>query len=110
MDNKRLEQLISILNKGSKDPFIKYAIATEYLKEENISLALKFYEDLITNHADYIGTYYHLGKLYGNLGRKEDAKITFEQGIKQAKENKNFHALSELQQIYQSLILGLDDD
>ena len=110
MNNKRLEQLISILNKGSKDPFIKYAIATEYLKDENISLALKFYEDLITNHADYVGTYYHLGKLYDNLGRKEDAKITFEQGITKAKDRKNLHALSELQQIYQSLILGLDDD
>lgn len=110
MDNKRLEQLISILNQGSKDPFIKYAIATEYLKENNIPLALKYYEDLITNHGEYVGTYYHLGKLYDNLGRKEDAKITFEQGIVQAKESKNFHALSELQQIYQSLVLGLDDD
>ncbi len=110
MDNKRLKQLITILDQGSKDPFIKYAIATEYLKEDNISLALKYYEDLIANHPDYIGTYYHLGKLYVKLGRKEDAEVTFEQGIMQAKESKNFHALSELQQFYQSIVLGLDED
>lgn len=104
MNNKRLEQLISILNQGSKDPFIKYAIATEYLKEQNIPLALKFYEDLVSSHPDYIGTYYHLGKLY-SLGRKQKAKSTFEQGMVQATQKNELHALSELQQIYQVLIL-----
>jgi tetratricopeptide (TPR) repeat protein len=110
MNNDRLEQLISILNQGSKDPFIKYAIATEYLKEGIVSEALKYYEDLIENSPDYIGTYYHLGKLYDHLGRKYDAKITFEKGITVAKENKKLHALSELQQIYQTLVLGIDDE
>jgi tetratricopeptide (TPR) repeat protein len=110
MSNNRLEQLISILGQGSKDPFIRYAIATEYLKEGKVSLALEFYEDLIENNAEYIGTYYHLGKLYDNLGRKEDAKLTFEKGIKIAKESQNLHALSELQQIHQNLLLELDDE
>jgi tetratricopeptide (TPR) repeat protein len=110
MNNERLEQLISILNQGSKDPFVKYAIATEYLKDGMISEALLYYEDLIKNNPDYIGTYYHLGKLYNQLERKEDAKETFEKGITLAKESQKLHALSELQQIYQSLILGLDDD
>lgn len=110
MSNNRLKQLISILEQGSKDPFIRYAIATEYLKEGKVSLALEFYEYLIENNADYIGTYYHLGKLYDNLGRKEDAKTTFEKGIQRAKESQNLHALSELQQIHQSLLLELDDE
>lgn len=110
MINNRLEQLISILESGSNDPFIRYAIATEYLKDNRVKEALHYYEDLIENNPDYIGTYYHLGKLYSQIDRVEDAKLVFEQGIEIAKENKNLHALSELQQIYQSTILGLDDE
>lgn len=110
MNNNRLEQLISILENGSKDPFIRYAIATEYLKDNQVQEALLYYEELIENNPDYIGTYYHLGKLYSQLQRIEDAKLIFEQGIERAKESKNIHALSELQQIYQSTILGLDDE
>ena len=104
MDNKRLEQLISIFDQGSKDPFIKYAIATEYLKEENIPLALKFYEDLITNHKDYVGTYYHLGRLYDSLGRKEDAKTygvcycEFANGQKQEYDLTNLSRQAQLDQ------------
>lgn len=110
MNNNRLEQLISILEKGSKDPFIRYAIATEYLKQNNVEKSLFYYEDLIKENPDYVGTYYHLGKLYTQLDRIEDAKQTFQEGMKQAKASNNSHALGELQQIYQSLVLDLDDD
>ena len=110
MNNNRLNQLISILESGSKDPFIRYAIATEHLKDNRVEEALHYYEELIANNPDYIGTYYHLGKLYTQIDRVEDAKLIFEKGIERAKECKNLHALSELQQIYQSTILGLDDE
>lgn len=110
MNNNRLEQLISILEKGSKDPFIRYAIATEYLKEKQIEQALRYYEELVETNPEYIGTYYHLGKLYLQLDRTDDAQLVFEKGIERAKESQNLHALSELQQIYQSTMLGLEED
>lgn len=110
MNNNRLEQLISIFEKGSKDPFIRYAIATEYLKQNNIEKALFYYESLINENPDYVGTYYHLGKLYSQLDRVEDAKQTFLEGMKYAKASGNSHALGELQQIHQSLVLDLDDE
>lgn len=110
MNNNRLEQLISILEQGSKDPFIRYAIATEYLKEKQVEQALLYYEELVASNPEYIGTYYHLGKLYIQLDRKEDAQLIFEKGIERAKNGQHLHALSELQQIYQSTVLGLDDE
>lgn len=110
MDNQRLKQLLSFFKEGSRDPFIQYAIATEYLKENQIDLALQFYEGLLKNHPDYIGTYYHIGKLYGEIGRREDAKAVFEKGIAKAKEIRDAHALSELQQVYQLLLLDLEEE
>lgn len=108
--NHRLEQLISILEQGSVDPFIRYAIATEYLKEKQFELAIQYYEDLVTNNPEYVGTYYHLGKLYYELGRQNDAEETFQKGIVVAREAKQMHALSELQQIYKSITSGFEEE
>jgi hypothetical protein len=48
-----------------------------------------------------VGTYYHLGKLYEALNRKDDAIKTYETGMKVAKEQRDNHAFSELQAVYQ---------
>jgi len=102
---------LNFLNAGSTDPFIKYAIATEYVKLKEYELALKFYNDLLVNHPDYIGTYYHLGKLLELLGKKEEAISIYEKGMDIAKKIKNMHAFSELQGVYRfALDLDLDDD
>eukprot|EP01037_Dinobryon_pediforme_P007143 gene7143-7211_t len=86
-----------------EDPFLKYALATEYLRINQTDKALEYYEDLTANHPNYTGTYYHLGKLYEALDRKDDALKTYETGIKITREQKDNHALSELQAVYNEL-------
>jgi uncharacterized protein YdcH (DUF465 family) len=44
-----------------------------------------------------VGTYYHLGKLYEQLDRPDDAIATYEQGITVAREQGAQKDLSELQ-------------
>jgi tetratricopeptide (TPR) repeat protein len=85
------------------DPFLKYALATEYLNSNEPDKALAFYEDLIVNHADYVGTYYHLGKLYEALERKNDAILTYQHGMLVARKANDMHAFSELQTVYNSV-------
>lgn len=103
MSINRLERLIEFLQTEPNDPFLKYALATEYLKINNHELALKFYEDLVQNHEDYVGTYYHLGKLYEMLQRQQDALNAYEKGIAVAKKIKDQHALNELLGVYNAL-------
>lgn len=107
MSSNRLEKLLVFFQNEPQDPFLKYALATEYLVLNEQEKALAFFEDLVQNHADYVGTYYHLGKLYERLGRKEDAIKTYEAGMQIARQARDMHALSELQGVYHSLI-GLD--
>ena len=109
MSKERLEQLMKFLNDGSTDPFIRYAIATEYVKLKEYDLALKYYKDLLLNDPDYIGTHYHTGKLLELLGRKEEAISTYEKGMDIAKKIRNMHAFSELQGVYR-MAMGLDID
>lgn len=99
----RLEKLHEFLIAEPNDPFLKYALATEYLRLNNQEEALKFYLDLVENHEDYVGTYYHLGKLYEALDKKEQALETYEKGIAVARKIKDNHALSELLGVYNNL-------
>src|ERR1700742_1459076 len=109
MDNARLDKLLEFIKNEPNDEFLKYALATEYLRLNQTDNALTYYEDLIQNHPNYTGTYYHLGKLYEALDRKDDAIKTYETGMRITKEKRDNHAFMELQAVYRELI-GYDDD
>jgi hypothetical protein len=56
----------------------------------------------------YVGTYYHLGKLYEKTGQTEGCiGYLSEKGWQAAREKKDMHAFSELQGAYNSA-MGLD--
>lgn len=105
----RLAQLVAFLSENPNDPFLKYALATEYLKRNRTDEALQYYEELRRQHADYVGTYYHLGKLYEALGRNNEAITVYEQGMHAARTKRDMHALAELQAAYRAAA-GMDDE
>src|ERR1700760_2458615 len=100
MQVSRLEKLLEFIKNEPDDEFLKYALATEYLRLNDTAKALEYYEDLVNNHPGYVGTYYHLGKLYEALNRKPDAINTYEKGMETAKAQRDNHAFSELQAVY----------
>jgi tetratricopeptide (TPR) repeat protein len=109
MEISRLDKLLEFIKSEPNDEFLKYALATEYLRLNQVDKALEYYEDLVTNHPNYSGTYYHLGKLYEALNRKDDAIKIYETGMKITKEKRDNHAFSELQSVYREAI-GYDED
>lgn len=107
MQQSRLARLHEFLNNEPDDPFLKYALATEYLSLNDTEKALSYFNDLVINHPSYVGTYYHLGRLYETLGKKEDAVKTYQTGMQVARKAGDNHAFSELQTVYNAVI-GLD--
>ena len=105
----RLDKLLEFFKNEPNDEFLKYALATEYLSLNQTDKALAFYEDLVANHPAYVGTYYHLGKLYEALGRKDEAIKTYQAGMVAARDKRDNHALAELQTVYMEA-KGFDDD
>lgn len=108
MQTDRLQKLLDFLKNEPDDEFLLYALATEYLRLNQPDTALSYYERLVTDHPSYVGTYYHLGKLYEALNRKQDAIITYQNGMKIAREARDNHALSELQGVYNELTDDFD--
>lgn len=107
--SQRIQQLLTFLNDTPDDPFLHYALASEYVKTGQTDHALRYFEGLRTNHPDYVGTFYHLGKLYEALGMKDKAVTVYEEGMAAARKKRDMHALSELQAVHRG-ILGLDGD
>ncbi|MGZ3754145.1 MAG: tetratricopeptide repeat protein [Mucilaginibacter sp.] len=109
MEISRLDKLLEFIKNEPEDEFLKYALATEYLRLNEVEKALFYYEDLINNHPNYTGTYYHLGKLYEALNRKPEAIAIYEKGMQVTREKRDNHAFSELQAVYREAT-GYDED
>ncbi|WP_192820583.1 tetratricopeptide repeat protein [Rufibacter sp. LB8] len=105
-NNSRLAQLLAFLEDDPHDPFTLYAIATEY-RAFDLEKARSFYEKLLTEHPDYVGTYYHVASLYLELGEPDLAKAAYQKGMHVSRQQGQQHAFSELQQAYNKL-MGLD--
>ena len=96
MNQDRLAQLLAFYEEDPEDAFTQFAIAQEYRKRGEIDEALSFYERLVKEQPAYVGTYYHLGKLYEQLDRPDEAEATYQRGIEAAQEQRDHHAQAEL--------------
>ena len=101
---KRLEQLKTMFEQNAKDAFIIFALAKEYEKSGDKEQALFYYKKLVTDAPDYVGTYYHLGKLYEIMGQSALALEIYEKGIEVSKLQGDHHALSELNLVRDELL------
>ena len=106
MNESRLEQLFGFLKDDPNDPFLLYAIATEY-RQADLEKAREYYEKLLAEHESYVGTYYHAAKLYEENGQNDMAEQTYKKGMQISRREGNMHAFSELQQAYNKM-MGLD--
>jgi tetratricopeptide (TPR) repeat protein len=92
----RLKLLENMLIESPEDAFLLFALAKEHEKLGDINLALDTYKNLQTINPEYVGLYYHFGKLLEKKEQIEEAVSIFDQGILVAKKQNNQHAWSEL--------------
>ena len=92
----RLQQLENFLADSPDDAFILFAIAKEHEGLQNTDEAIRFYRQLEKDHKDYVGTYYHLGKILEKKEGIEAAIKVYKDGMAVAKAQGDRHALSEL--------------
>ena len=106
----RLATLEAFLRDNPDDPFTRFALAQEHAKRGQADAALEYYEGLVEAHPGYVGTYYHLGALYRDLGRDDDALAAYRAGVRAATAAGDAHARAELQgALLEAEGLGFDD-
>jgi tetratricopeptide (TPR) repeat protein len=104
MSIDRISKLQEFLQQQPSDPFLQHALALEWVKLEKDDEAEKLFSQVLENHPDYVGSYYHLGKLLERNGRMEDATGIYQKGMAAAKKAGDNHAYNELQGAYEDLV------
>jgi tetratricopeptide (TPR) repeat protein len=103
MPTSRLNQLEQFYKDEPQDPFNLYALALEYMKFD-LDKSKECFNKLLTEHSQYLPTYYHAAKLYLDLNDREQAIVIYEKGIALAKKINDAKAIRELQSAYQELL------
>jgi tetratricopeptide (TPR) repeat protein len=109
MNQARVDQLLQMLADEPNEPFLLYALAMEYGNAEKYEESLQYYQRLVKEHRQYVGTYYHLAKLFEKLERNDDATNTYEQGMGIARQMGDQHSFKELEAAYKSF-KGIEPD
>jgi Tfp pilus assembly protein PilF len=101
---EKIEKLKSFLISSPDDPFLKHALALEYIKLGNDVQAKELFMEILSRNPAYIGSYYHLARLLERTGETEYAKTWYELGMIAANQAGDRHAYNELQAAYEDLI------
>lgn len=101
---ERIEKLREFLRASPSDSFLQHALALEYIKAGDDTAARLLFEEILARDPGYIGSYYHLAKLFERTNDQEAAMLWYEKGMAAAKAAGDQHAYNELQMAYEDLV------
>jgi tetratricopeptide (TPR) repeat protein len=108
-NNHRILRLLNFLDESPNDCFLLHALALENIKIKEHEEAKNIFERLLSINPNYVGSYYHLGKTFEVLKKTKKAIETYEEGMKMAQIERDFHALNELRGALDLLLDGDDE-
>ena len=95
--SNRLEVLRHMVAQNPNDSFSRYGLAMEYANSGDRESAIQEYQALLAVNPNYSAAYYHGGQTLEKLGRREDAKALYRQGIEATTRIGDLHTRSEIQ-------------
>lgn len=101
MNQERIQQFLQFVQDEPGEPFNVYALGIEYLSE-NPAQAQHYFERLLTNHPQYLPTYYHAAQLYVDLGNRAKAAELYDFGLLLAKQQGNAKTFDELNRAFRA--------
>jgi len=106
--SSRIQTLAKAIKEHPEDSFYKFSLALEMLKVGERNKAKVLFQNIVENDPQYVGVYYHLGKLYVELQQNEKALRTYTKGIEVAEQQNDEHSKMELQSAKLDLEMEMD--
>jgi Tfp pilus assembly protein PilF len=97
----RINRILEMLKQEEHDSFLQHALALEYIKIGNDDEAKKLFDNILNREPNYLGSYYHLGKLLERIGTPQEAMHVYQKGMGIAKAANDSHTYNELQAAYE---------
>jgi Tfp pilus assembly protein PilF len=107
--HSNISKLAKQLKESPNDSFLKFALALELLKIGENKKAQSLFKNILASDPEYVGVYYHLGKLYEELEENNLALSCYKDGIQIATKLKDQHTRSELQGALINLEMEIED-
>jgi Tfp pilus assembly protein PilF len=107
--SSRISTLAKAVKENPEDSFYKFTLALEMLKIEETSKARVLFEAIRNSDPGYVGVYYHLAKLYVELGENKKALQTYKEGIEVAETQNDSHTKAELSAALLNLEIEMED-
>lgn len=92
----RIKKLQELIDESPADSFLKHALALEYVKMGDDGKARIVFEEVLKHDSKYIGSYYHLGKLFERANENGTAIDVYKKGMEIAHEINDRHSYNEL--------------
>jgi Flp pilus assembly protein TadD len=97
MASTRIDLLKSMVERNPTDTFARYGLAMEYRNAGDLEAAIAEFRALMAANPDYSPAYFHGGQTLERMGRPEEAREAYLQGIQVTTRGGDQHALSEMQ-------------
>lgn len=93
----RVEILKTMLEQNPADSFARYALAQELANNGQLEQAAGEYRALLAANSNYAAAYFHGGQALEKLGRVDEARQLYAQGIEVTMRSGDSHARAELE-------------
>lgn len=103
MATNRLEMLKQMVEQDPANSFARYGLAMEYANSGALEQAAAEFQLLVTKDANYCAAYFHGGQALEKMGRLEQARAMYEQGIGAATRKGDGHTRAEIEAALNSL-------
>jgi tetratricopeptide (TPR) repeat protein len=97
MGSTRLDILKSMVAQNPNDAFSRYGLAMEYRNAGDLEGAAAEFRAVTAADPNYAYAYFHGGQTLEKLGRTEEARAMYREGLEAAARKGDAHARSELQ-------------
>lgn len=92
-----MQTLQAMVAQNPTDSFARYGLAMEYGRDGNFEKAVEEFRSLLSINPNYAAAYYHAGQALEKIGRIEEARQVYLEGIDTTTRLGDLHTRGELQ-------------
>lgn len=104
MTKSRKQQIEEMLSEDPNDAFLRYGLAMEHVSAGDHEGAVRCFRELLGRSPEYVPAYMQAGQALTHLGRNDEARTIWQQGVAAARKAGDQHAAEEMQGFIEGLV------
>ena len=98
LNAQRVEQLLKLLETDGNDCFLRYGLALEYMKGDQLDAAIEQFNVIFRVDPNYSAAYFACGRALVQQGKVVEAREKFEAGIPVAEKSGDSHLAGQMRE------------